>query len=251
MRKYLALILALFFMPSIAHATVLLTESWENGWNGWAHDYGQAAIVSEGRTGNALRFTLKNGADSGNSPDVVDKTFTESNETWGRFYVKVSSNWEWPSISDKYFFIWGPDYNACILQMWGNQMAFTSQTPINYTRYGTLPAAGLTKNAWNEIIYHSIISSPGGSDGTMQMWVNGVKVIDANDVPWRSNSGSAFNRVAFEMVWGGPVGTRKNGPYYVWFDDLTVQTTPFDGSGTPSPEPSSKTPVSPTKLVIE
>jgi hypothetical protein len=247
MKKYLALILALFFMPSIAHATVLLTESWENGWNDWAHDYGKAVIVSGGRTGNALRFTLNNGDDSGNSPDIVNKFFTGVPETWGQFYVKVSSNWEWPSISDKYFFIWGPDSNACLLQMWGNTLDFTSQVTPNFTLYGTGTAAAFTKNAWNKVTYHAITSSPGGSNGTIQVWVNDTLIINSSSVPW--GNGANFNQVAFEMVWGGPVGTRKNGPYYVWFDDLTIQTTPFDGGGTLT-SPTSKTPGYPSKLII-
>lgn len=209
--------------------TVLLTENWESGWNGWSHDYGMAEIVSGGRSGNALRYTLNNGDDTGNSPDIVSKTFSEQSEVWGQFYVKHSSNWEWPSITDKYVFLWTAvsNYNAFLGTWWGNNLAFESQTPESYIVYG----GAFSINAWDKVTFHAIAGSAGSNNGTMVVWVNDALVINVSDVPWRPAGSGNFITIALTMVWGGPQNTRTNGPYYIWYDDIIIGTTQADLGG--------------------
>src|SRR3990172_2916909 len=95
MKKYLALILALILIPSIVHAAVLLTESFENGWNGWTHDYGGGSIITDANAPDGtrtLQFTFPAGYPGGNAPDIVLKDFAGSNEIYVQYYFKVSSN---------------------------------------------------------------------------------------------------------------------------------------------------------------
>lgn len=240
MKKLFAfLFLLLFAIP--VHATVLVpNESWEAGWGTWNHNYNMAEIVTDvdAHSGtHSLRYTLNNGSDTGNSPDIVAKAFSSVvDEVWIKYWMKLSSNWGWPSIGDKFVFVWAGTSNNYMGLQWGNNITFSQQTSWDgsINNMASEPPQ-MVAGQWHEIVIHGVINTGGVDDGVVQVWLDGTRVVNVSTIQWRNAGQAALRSIGLECVWGGPVGTRTNGPYYVWYDDIQVQTTPFGATGDQSP----------------
>jgi len=91
----------------------------------------------------------------------------------------------------------------------------------------TTPALSLTTNAWHFIeVYYKMNSISGGkgqNDGIMQMWVDGTKLVDFNNIIYRTNQHSTmqFNQFALSPY----IGDGSPVDQYLWIDDLVVATS--------------------------
>ena len=248
MKRYLPLILALLLVPFTANGSTLLSGSFENGMSpfGGPH-YGGAEVVSDSTAPDgthSLRINIR-GDMGGNSPDIIDASWSSQNEIWVQFYIKFSDNYQWPSIQDKFVFLPLQGNNFFIGSQWGNQVCLCTQ--VDWGQGSTCwGGGGWSKGGWHKVVFHGIANS--GTSGVGQVWVDDTLVINANNVNFRQNSGDgAFTGIMLENVFGGPLGVRSGFPKYTWYDSVIVQTTPF-GGGVPSPP--SKIPAAPSTLII-
>lgn len=256
MKSSLPLILALLLTSSTAGATTLISESWESGWGSWGHKYGGADIVSDTtapHSSNSLRINIDYDM-VGNSPEIIGKEFSAQDEIWVQFYIKFSSNYQWPSIHDKLVFLTTPSNNFYIGLMWGNSFGLGSQISWgpgsqNWNQSG---GPSIKQNTWYKVVFHGVANTPGRADGIGQLWINDQLAINASNVPYRNVGESCFNKILLENVFGGPAGARSGFPKYTWYDSVIVQTTPISGGAIPPPSPSlsPKIPVPPSTVVI-
>ena len=91
----------------------------------------------------------------------------------------------------------------------------------------TTPALSLTTNVWHFIeVYYKMNSISGGkgqNDGIMQMWVDGTKLVDFNNIIYRTNQHPTmqFNQFALSPY----IGDGSPIDQYLWIDDLVVATS--------------------------
>jgi hypothetical protein len=263
MKKYLALILALFFLPYTVHATVLLTESFENGWNGWTHDYGGSSIVTDSSAPSGthtLMFTYPAASwISGNGPDIDKKSFTPSSEIYFQYWFKYEAGFDDGEVTNKLVYIdlesapGGTNVAIMGHNQWsGNGIWWVVQQPSapDQNTWGYSSGYSLSYGVWHKMTVHmKMNTSPGVSDGVMQIWMDDVLIINNSKQLYAlsNQSGQKFTAFEFSPVYG--MGTPSH-MQYLWFDDLTIQTTPFGIGGTPPPLPSPKTPGFPENLKI-
>ncbi len=267
-KKSIVLILALLAAPSIVHASVVLSGSFENGYSPFVSNYGGSSVVADSTAPNgthSLMFTFPSGMTGGNAPDIVTPSpelFASQEEVYIQYYVKYSSNWKDHPITNKMIYIW-----------FGNPVAGKPNLPImGHSQYGSgvwaVLQAGtsiseqvwygngftLSYGGWHKIIIHVKMNTGGNSNGILQVWVDDVLRIDASNGKFR-NSGDTYGVTSFQMtpVYGGD-STPVPQTQYMWMDDVIVQTTPFGTSTTPPPAPvpppASLQPAPPTSLSI-
>lgn len=261
-RKSLVLILALWLVPCVVHAGVLINASFEDGMSPFGGPYyGGASIVSDSTAPDgthSLMFTFPSGLYGGQAPDIINGNFTESNEVWVQYYVKYSSNWVWNSIGNKQIYMLtgaqgSQDMNFFIMaySQWGDTINFSTQQPADASLNQTFRSSGwtLTTNAWHKVVIHVSMNTAGMNNGIAQVWVDDILRIDVSNVLYRrSGQSTGFDQFQMTPVFGGGA---ENIPtqQYMWFDYVIVQTTPITGSSSASPD-ASKTPSSPSGLMI-
>lgn len=83
----------------------------------------------------------------------------------------------------------------------------------------TLPKIELIGDQWQEVVFHIRLNTPGQSDGSQTLWIDGVKKIDVQNMRWRDTATLRLNRIRFDnwMADPGPSNTQ-----HVWVDDVTV-----------------------------
>lgn len=251
MKSYLPLVLALLLFPFTANGGTLVSGSFENGispFNGpFYSPPAQAISDSTAPDGTkSLQFTIPSEM-GGNSPDIIDANWSSQDEIWVQFYIKFSSNYQWPSIQDKFVFLPLQGNNFYIGAQWGNQVSMCTQ--VSWGQGSTCwGGGGWNKGVWQKVVFHGKANS--GTSGVGQVWVNDTLVINASNVNFRQNSGDgAFSGIKLENVFGS--GSRSGFPMYTYYDAVTVQTTPITGGvPEPAPAPAPKIPAAPSTLII-
>lgn len=256
MKRYLPLILALLLVPFTANGSTLVSGSFESGMSPFGGPYygSSAAVVSDSTAPDgthSLRFTIPTDM-LGNSPDIINYSWSAQNEIWVQFYVKFSSNYQWPPIADKLVFLPCEGNAFYIGLMWGNQIEISSQITWGPGSQNWYQSGGpsITQNTWYKVVFHGVANTPGQTNGIGQLWLNDALVINVSNIPYRNVGGSAFGGIMLENVFGGPAGQRSGFPMYTWFDSVIVQTTPISGGVLPPPPPSPKKPAPPSTLII-
>lgn len=254
MKRYLPLILALFLIPFTANGSTIVSGSFENGMSPFGGPYyGGADVVSDATAPDgthSLRFTIPQDM-LGNSPDIIPYTFPSAqDEIWVQFYIKFSSNYQWPSIHDKLVFLTTPSNNFYIGMMWGNSLALGSQITWGPGSQNWYQSGGpsIKTNTWYKVVFHGVANTPGQTNGIGQLWLNDTLIIDAKNIPYRNVGEACFRNIMLENVFGGPAGKRTGFPMYNWYDSVIVQTTPISGGVLPTSSP--KMPAPPSALGI-
>src|SRR4030067_687917 len=198
-------ILAIMFLvfPSYAVSAVLFSGSFENGMTPFGGPYyGGASVVTDGTAPDgthSLRFSIP-GEMGGNSPDIIDGHWSSQNEIWVQVYIKFSSNYQWPSIQDKFIFLPLQGNNFYIGAQWGNQVSMCTQVLWGQgsTCWG---GGGWTAGRWHKVVFHGIANS--GTNGVGQVWVDDTLVINASNVNFLEHAGdTAFDGILLENVYG-------------------------------------------------
>jgi len=259
MKRYLPLILALLLFPITAIGSTLVSGSFESGMAPFGGPYyGGAEIVSDSTAPDgthSLRFNIRE--DTGNSPDIIDGTWSAQNEIWAQMYIKLSSNYTFPKIADKFIFFptgTSPWTNGFYIGlMFGKNLSLCSQIAWGPGSQNWYSVVGLTPGTWHKLTFHGVANTPGQLDGVGQLWLDDKLIIDVSNIPYRNTGGVGFGGMLLENVFGGPAGTRTNYPYYTYYDSVIVQTTPFTGGvpSPPPPSPSPKIPAPPSTLIIK
>jgi hypothetical protein len=119
----------------------------------------------------------------------------------------------------------GTAWTQRIYTQWLDQQKLQEDPPLcggNYATAGTPPAVyhevdfAPTANAWHLYEIETVLNTPGGSDGSTRIWVDGVLRIEHVNVRYRSTSTVKLWAVTFDT------GSVPAGAYYV--DDVIVRT---------------------------
>jgi len=100
-----------------------------------------------------------------------------------------------------HFYTYWPDMSCC----YGNRF------------YQTAPKIPLVSGQWQEVIFHIKLNTPGQSDGSQALWINGVKKIDVQNMRWRTTTDLRLNEIRFDDYMSQGPKTE-----HLWVDDVTV-----------------------------
>jgi polysaccharide lyase-like protein len=105
-----------------------------------------------------------------------------------------------------HFYTYWPDMTCSGAPCYGNRF------------YQSSPKAPLIGGQWHELVFHIKLNTPGESNGSQTLWVDGVKKIDVQSMRWRTTSDLRLNQIRFDnwMASGAPRTER------IWVDDVTV-----------------------------
>ena len=100
--------------------------------------------------------------------------------------------------------------------------SFYTYWPDMQGRYGNVraqssPTIPLVGGAWQEVVFHVKLNTPGQSDGSQTVWINGVKKLDQQHMRWRTTTDLRLNEIRFDNYMPGGLRTQ-----HVWVDDVLV-----------------------------
>ena len=81
----------------------------------------------------------------------------------------------------------------------------------------TSPITALTGGQWQEVVFHIKLNTPGASNGSQTLWIDGVKKLDIQNMRWRTTDTLRLNQIAFVNYLDRAPTTE-----HVWVDDVTV-----------------------------
>jgi len=143
---------------------------------------------------------------------VCGSTVTNSGSCFGKaavvpngtdfFYAGVDPDFVGDdSLRPLSFYTYWPDMSCC----YGNRFVQTA------------PQIPLIGGQWQEVVFHIKLNTPGQSDGSQTLWVNGVKKIDMQNMRWRTTTDLRLNLIRFSnWTQSAPIVE------HVWVDDMTV-----------------------------
>ncbi|HXF96520.1 MAG TPA: hypothetical protein VNI61_10520 [Gemmatimonadales bacterium] len=100
-----------------------------------------------------------------------------------------------------HFYTYWPDMVCC----YGNRF------------YQSSPKTPLLAGRWYEIVFHIKLNTPGQSNGSQTLWVDGVRTIEVHSLRWRSTAALRLNQIRFDnWMAAGPRAQR------LWVDDVMV-----------------------------
>src|SRR2546430_14453963 len=67
------------------------------------------------------------------------------------------------------------------------------------------------------VVFHVKLNTPGQSDGSQTVWINGVKKLDQQHMRWRTTTDLRLNEIRFDNYMPGGLRTQ-----HVWVDDVLV-----------------------------
>ncbi len=248
MKKLLAALFILFYASSQAGAVSLpYTDPMNSGGN-WSFDYEAPKFVSDGTTPdppNVMQWTFGGGFTDGNAPGIATLQITATNELYFQYYFKYSSNWTYHPVENKQCFVWAnnSENNFYVaVGLFSREMAFDLQ---GNGGSAVLQSKGVNiqSNRWYKVSGHVIINTGSNSNGTAQMWLDDVLIINRTGVRFWNNA-DKFGSFAFTPVWGGYEGRTVPSTQYLYLDALRIQTTTI-GAAPPSVQPAP-----PSQLII-
>lgn len=103
-----------------------------------------------------------------------------------------------------HFYTYWPDM-TCGTSCFGNRF------------YQTAPKIPLVAGVWQEVLFHVKLNTPGQSNGSQTLWINGVKKIEVQNLRWRTTTDLRLNQLRFDNYMSQGPKTE-----YLWVDDVTV-----------------------------
>lgn len=225
------------FKPGI-YPDVPFAEYWDN--IGWAHLYGKLSVVEDGSQGKVLRIFYPEGfvgSELTGSQFVLN--LPPANEYELSYKVKFEEGFDFrlggklPGLTSggEVFtggvhpkngegwsarFMWREGGTAELYlyyvdnkQEWGDQFSFGD--------------AVLVPGRWHEIRQRIRLNSPDGSNGTIQAWLDGKKVVDLNNLRLRIGEQGYIDSFYFSTFHGGQTPEwAPNNHSYARFDDIKI-----------------------------
>lgn len=90
-------------------------------------------------------------------------------------------------------------------------------------------AATINPGEWHRITQRVKVNTPGESDGALEVWFDGEKVLSIEDLRWRVGEQGVIDSLFFSTFHGG--NTEDWAPSvdsFAYFDDFIVSKTPLD-----------------------
>ena len=106
-----------------------------------------------------------------------------------------------PTLQPLSFYTYWPDMSCC----YGNVLLQSSSK------------VALVGGQWQEVVFHIKLNTPGQSDGFQEVWLNGVKKLNQQNMRWRTTTNLSLNEIRFDNYMPGGLRTQ-----HVWLDDVTV-----------------------------
>ncbi|HKS07898.1 MAG TPA: Ig-like domain-containing protein [Gemmatimonadaceae bacterium] len=182
----------------------------------------------------------------GSSPGSVGKYLNGANRKqvlYTAYWMKLSSNWVGhPTGVNKNMFFPVDSYNRIYTMLQGSgsgalrpaiglqglPQAYYSPNegwPVTATSVNLYPNVGnvnIVRGQWHkyEIVFDA--GTAGVANGSVQMWVDGVKVMNYTGIMFAAPGGSArWEAVSWAPIWGGAGGTITS-PFYAQLDHLYI-----------------------------
>jgi len=105
------------------------------------------------------------------------------------------------TLKPLHFYTYWPDMTCC----YGNRF------------YQTSPKIPLAGGQWQQVVFHIKLNTPGLSDGSQTLWINGVKKIDVQNMRWRTTTDLRLNEIRFDDYMSQGPTTE-----HLWIDDVTL-----------------------------
>ncbi|MEK7657932.1 MAG: fibronectin type III domain-containing protein [Patescibacteria group bacterium] len=188
-----------------------------------------------------------NGDGINNNSGGTHISFNSSySELWIRWYMRYETGYTWNPLNHDKILIVNVNQPGYVVVMfsWADEVA----VEVNGNRYGsgvgngwnTVMANGGTDSNGNKTsdgqwhLYElHLIKDTNGSNGVAEWWIDGVKRLSRNDVPYGTFSG-----------WGGIlIASNQNSPsngrsVYIDYDDMVISTSGPIGGGVDAQAPS-------------
>src|SRR5207244_3914475 len=128
-----------------------------------------------------------------------------------------------PHGSDFFYAGIDPDYNGTEVLLPLSYYTYWPDMSCCYGNrfYQTAPQIPLVGGQWQEVVYHIKLNTPGQSNGSQTLWVNGVKKIDMQNMRWRTTTDLRANMLRLDN-WTSYVTKTE----HLWMDDLTLLQQP-------------------------
>ena len=199
-----------------------------------------AAIVSApGRTGRALRVTYPSGEYGGGAGVQFALRLRPRNDLYLRYRVRFDRRFDFVRAG-KLPGLAGGDANSGGdipngRDGWSGRLQWLSGGRVeNYMYLPTSEDFGshfrwrrarLERGEWNCLEMRYRLNRPGRSDGRIQSWIGGRRVLDRGGLRFRNTGSLRIDQVFFSTFFGGNDDDYAPGRRQVaWFDDLAVST---------------------------
>lgn len=222
-----------------------------SGWGFIQFESAGGAIVSADspQGGTALRYTFPIGMGDGREPARVWYNASKSlTDVYIQFYHKYSSNYVFHEIGNKILYMYsGGSRQSCVVltENYGDlKMEVLWPTVSDLVQY----SSGLgrpTRGVWYKYAIHmKTNSSPGSSDGILELWVNDKLVINKNNVMYFPSGTSVTGWVDFDLAaaYGGGGGSNPV-VSYAYYDDVIISSNAIF-------ENTTEIPIAPSNLKI-
>jgi hypothetical protein len=184
-------VLTHWFMPGFEELYVKFSVMFEDGFvNPGMHFF----VLAGNRTDNRSSATARAGV----KPNGRDF-----------FYAGLDPEYDPrdPTLRPFHFYTYWPDMSCCsdMSCCYGNRF------------YQTSPKRPLIGGDWHEVVVHIKLNTPGESDGSQTLWIDGEKKIDVQNLRWRTTMDLRLNQIRFDNWMAAGPKTES-----IWVDDVTV-----------------------------
>jgi hypothetical protein len=260
MLRQLWIVLALFLWTAPVQATVFWSEGFE-----YANAAAMDAVWTSSNPGcNELQpstdvahsgtSSLKENLTNGVSTCYQDRNHTSTNSVWTRFYIYLVNFVPQGSVQSKVFYNKGPAnstfsvwvFDAGTVQLYdstaGNFNTYCPTTNRQDSACNYSPNTGsviLQNNQWYCIETHVNNGTPGGTDGDLELFVNGTQTSNyTGQALLASGAVPGLDHITIYAQYGS--GTR-------YLDDFAVGDTRFNDCASANTTP----PAAPTGLKVQ
>lgn len=222
-------------------------------------DEGRVTIISDSRTGNAVRIQYPDGGNQSSRSGATWETDLNysGEDLYMSYWVKFDDDFQFvkggklPGLGGSTEFPYG-DFEFTTRLMWredGKLEFYVHGYNVNNSQ-GAEPYrifwddagyhARVNKGQWHHIEIRQKLNTPGQRDGRLQGWLDGELVCDNTDNSGTRGSGETdtrINHLYFSTFFGGSSAPasqwQPKADVYATFDDFTVSTSRIGVDGFP------------------
>ena len=232
-----------------------VTTTYTRGEDGWWDFGGNALTVTTDASAprsapNVGRLLFPAGFAGGNSPGGSERVFPGAQTLYVSMWLKFSDNWQSHPIANKVNHIWVNGVNrifSCTVGPGGTTGSMSPQfglqqladiyDPITQSRGGyssglispNIPGQeniSLVRGRWYRWEMVLTAGTPGGADGTVDWWIDGVKVGHYAHIPFVAAGGdNHWTDFQWNPTWGG-LGSTVSSNMYMYMDNIYISTKP-------------------------
>ena len=165
--------------------------------------------------GNVFKVNYPAGYNGGDSPGLTECPIASYHQVYMSMYLKFSSNWQghlthvnkiihfWIGGSNKLFLLGDASGSQPLLTSIGIQGVASSPYGTSAQVQPNLVSnAQFVRGRWHHLEMLAVGNNNGASDGTVDLWLDGVKVARLTGIQWSSGTPS-FSTAKLDPTWGG------------------------------------------------